>query len=352
MKKLLSVLVFLGLLVIIQMIIPMNTSRAELEVLNSTSYEIYGDYISKIKTGTTVKEFLKNVYIVFPLGNDRCEIYKGDKKVADTDLVSTGMEIKVITGTNFPFEYYSYKLAVRGDVNGDGKITVTDLSMLKTHLVKTKVLSNEYLKAIDVDYNGKVGITDLSKLKLMLLGLYDETAPTKTTVELQDYVSNTWTNRDVIQTFTAEDEGSGIAKFQYKEVDSIVDIFENNWIDVTNPFTLKEEGEYIIRVRAVDKMGNIGEASDEYTVKIDKTLPVEFELQAQKENTSITILAETTDELSGIAKYEYKINDGEWSTENVFSDLTIGEEYTVYARAIDNAGNIREATNNGLSIVL
>lgn len=352
MKKIMSIFIFVFILILIQIIIPMNTSRAELEVLNSTTYEIYGDYISKIKVGTTVKEFLENVYIVFPLGNDRCEIYKGETKAKDTDIVTTGMEIKVITGTNFPFEYYSYKLAVRGDVNGDGKITVTDLSKLKAHIVKSETLKNEYLKAIDIDYNGKVGITDLSKIKLMLLGLYDEIAPTKTTVELVDYTSDTWTNRDVIQNMTAQDEGSGIAKFQYKEVDSIVDIFENNWLDVANPFTIREEGEYIIRVRAVDKMGNIGEASDEYIVKIDKTLPVEFELKAETQDTTITITAETTDELSGIAKYEYKINEGEWIENNIFTDLTIGEEYLIYARAIDNAGNIREAKNNGLNIVL
>ena len=59
---------------------------------------------------------------------------------------------------------------ILGDVTGDGKIDVTDLSKVAAHIKGKKQLSETAAKAADVNGNGKVDITDLSKIAAHVKG--------------------------------------------------------------------------------------------------------------------------------------------------------------------------------------
>jgi len=59
----------------------------------------------------------------------------------------------------------------KGDINGDNKISITDISLLKLHLVGIKEIGQEHQIYADVSGDGKVNITDLSKLKIQFVGL-------------------------------------------------------------------------------------------------------------------------------------------------------------------------------------
>jgi len=63
------------------------------------------------------------------------------------------------------------KEIILADINGDGRISVTDLSQLKLHFVKIKLLNDTQLKAADINEDGRISMIDLSQLKLMLVGL-------------------------------------------------------------------------------------------------------------------------------------------------------------------------------------
>ncbi|MBP1592477.1 MAG: dockerin type I repeat-containing protein, partial [Oscillospiraceae bacterium] len=52
-----------------------------------------------------------------------------------------------------------------GDVNLDGKIDVTDLSVLSLSLVDKKELKGDSAKNADVDKDGKVALTDLATIR-------------------------------------------------------------------------------------------------------------------------------------------------------------------------------------------
>ncbi len=54
---------------------------------------------------------------------------------------------------------------VLGDVNGDGAVDLTDLSVLSVKLVDKKKFEGRQLKASDVDRDGEVGLTDLATLR-------------------------------------------------------------------------------------------------------------------------------------------------------------------------------------------
>lgn len=55
-------------------------------------------------------------------------------------------------------------VVVKGDVTGDGNISITDLVKVKRHLSKNDELTGVYETAGNVTDTGKIGITDLVKI--------------------------------------------------------------------------------------------------------------------------------------------------------------------------------------------
>ena len=95
---------------------------------------------------------------------------KGNIKITDDNqLVVTGMEI-VIKLNN---EELRYTVVVTGDLTGNGKMGIGDLSKLSRHAAGLdKTLIGAYLRASDVKRDGKYGgISDISKMSRVLAGL-------------------------------------------------------------------------------------------------------------------------------------------------------------------------------------
>ena len=65
---------------------------------------------------------------------------------------------------------HSLTVIVTGDLNGDGKVTISDMLMVKSSVLGGK-LSNVAAAAGDLNRDGKVTITDFLKVKSYLLGL-------------------------------------------------------------------------------------------------------------------------------------------------------------------------------------
>lgn len=88
-------------------------------------------------------------------------VYSGGK-VVTSGVVATGMTVKS-SGSEFV-------ISVTGDASGDGKITVTDVVKLQSHLLNKSTLSGAYLKAADLNADGNVTITDLVKAARVVAG--------------------------------------------------------------------------------------------------------------------------------------------------------------------------------------
>ena len=56
-----------------------------------------------------------------------------------------------------------------GDVNQDGKITSTDMLMLKEHIVETRTLTGQSGQNADINGDGNINSTDVAQLNRMLL---------------------------------------------------------------------------------------------------------------------------------------------------------------------------------------
>lgn len=140
------------------------TLRDEL-YLSSDTYKIgdndienYEDgdlYISRVVYNTTKEEFISNLDT-----NGDIIILKPDgTELQDGELVGTGMTLNVTKDT----DVIDLQIAVMGDLDGNGKVTPTDLSAMNHVILKTVTLENEYFIAADMDENGKVSATDLSE---------------------------------------------------------------------------------------------------------------------------------------------------------------------------------------------
>ncbi len=123
------------------------------------NYKIDDEYIYNVSPKTNLSEFTNNITT-----NMEYYIYdKSENVISGEQIISTGMKLKNITDT--------YKIVVKGDLNGDGKISITDVVKAKLHTVNIQILKDEFLKAADVNEDGKVTITDLVIINLASVNL-------------------------------------------------------------------------------------------------------------------------------------------------------------------------------------
>lgn len=125
------------------------------------NYEEGDKYISRVEQKIMLKDYINNLKT-----NGTIVVTKEDgTELTSDEYVGTGMTLTV-TKDN---ESIKLKIAVTGDLDGNGKITATDLSTMNQTILKLVTLENEYQIAADLDENGKITATDLSALNQMLL---------------------------------------------------------------------------------------------------------------------------------------------------------------------------------------
>jgi hypothetical protein len=87
------------------------------------------------------------------------------------ELVKNGAYVG--TGSHINANSESYYVVVRGDVTGDGVISVMDYITLRLSLLGISKLEGAYYSAADTDMNGMVSVTDYISLRLHILGITD-----------------------------------------------------------------------------------------------------------------------------------------------------------------------------------
>ena len=116
------------------------------------------EYLTKIEANTTIAQLKEKIKT-----NGTIKVLKDNNEITDTNtLVGTGMQIQI--------ETEKYIAIVKADLNGDGKIGLSDLSNIKFSLIGKKQLSIEAQIAGDINGDGKVSLSDMAKLKMYLVG--------------------------------------------------------------------------------------------------------------------------------------------------------------------------------------
>lgn len=127
------------------------------DMIISSSYKISGDYISGIQPGVSPEAFKSG----FILGEGVTMTVNGDK-------IGTG------TGIKFTKEGLTkiYTVVIRGDINGDSKVDVSDLLMIRNQILETTTLTPSQMIAANIDGQGGIQVGDLLNLRNGILGTY------------------------------------------------------------------------------------------------------------------------------------------------------------------------------------
>ncbi|WP_373459901.1 OmpL47-type beta-barrel domain-containing protein [Neobacillus driksii] len=168
----------------------------------------------------------------------------------------------------------------------------------------------------------------------------DKTSPVTTHSD----IPTNWTKKDVSATLSTTDENSGVAKTEYR-------INNGEWTEYNGSFNSFIEGMNTVDYRSVDNAGNV-EAYKSFEVDIDKTVPQTTLSPVKDEwyNSDVTLTLESSDNLSGVARTEYRVNNGDWQAYN--GTISISDEgiNKVEFRSIDNAGNVEKTKSVEIKI--
>ncbi|MEE0264053.1 MAG: dockerin type I repeat-containing protein, partial [Acutalibacteraceae bacterium] len=77
---------------------------------------------------------------------------------------------KVVLNPYFDMDY-DYVEDVRGDVSGDGEVSVIDVVMLQRHILNMSDLNDEYLARADINGDNAVDLIDVVMLARILVGI-------------------------------------------------------------------------------------------------------------------------------------------------------------------------------------
>ena len=129
------------------------------EIVSST-YKISDSYLRAIPNGTSASTLLKNLAPA-----DGVAIHKGASAASGT--VGTGMTVDYTQNGKL---VQTLTVVVTGDINGDGKCTLTDMVQLRSHLLGKSKLSGAALQAADINGDGQCTLTDMVQCLSVQLG--------------------------------------------------------------------------------------------------------------------------------------------------------------------------------------
>lgn len=125
---------------------------------NSKDYKIKDNVIVNVSGYTNKQEFAKK------LNNSlKYQILRNGQALGENDYVATGDTLKLENGKEFD-------ISVTGDLNGDGKVNITDVIRLRKYILTRSNLNKIQLLAADTNLDEKaISVSDLIKLRLIVL---------------------------------------------------------------------------------------------------------------------------------------------------------------------------------------
>lgn len=147
---------------------PISWGGIEIEYVDSKKYfptdipyviDNAKDLIKSIKKETNVNDFVASLNV-----NDdgNIKVYDNTGETEITGNIGTGMIARITD--EYDNNIMDLDVVVKGDVSGDGNISITDLVKVKRHLSKDDELTGVYEIAGNVSDTGEIGITDLVKI--------------------------------------------------------------------------------------------------------------------------------------------------------------------------------------------
>lgn len=132
------------------------------QVLSNVDVKIDETFMSGIKEETTTTTLNNSITKEYPNVSVKITDNEGN---GTTGNLKTGDKITIKTNS----EEKTYTIVIKGDTNGDGKISTLDLLRVQKHILSYSKLTDEYLEACDTNYDGKVNTLDLLRVQKHIL---------------------------------------------------------------------------------------------------------------------------------------------------------------------------------------
>lgn len=142
-----------------------KTAMGDTPTVTSSSYNI-GDYITGVSPQTSVASFMQGLTVK----NGSLELTASSDKVKSSGYVFTGDKLRLKADSAVK---KTYPVIIKGDVSGDGKITILDLAKVQKHILSVTSLKGVYQKAADTNSDSHINIIDLARVQKHILGVSD-----------------------------------------------------------------------------------------------------------------------------------------------------------------------------------
>lgn len=136
------------------------------EILNGIGIKVSDNFISNLELGENVSNVINKVLNSYHFAT--IKVYEANGTEVTEGNLKTGQTVTIVNAGKSE----SFKTVLYGDTNGDGLIDIRDLLIIQKHLVKSKIINGEYLRASDLNKDGIVDIRDLLLEQKSLLGQY------------------------------------------------------------------------------------------------------------------------------------------------------------------------------------
>lgn len=123
------------------------------------------NYISKINAGSKLNSITDNITVSSGLKIISKDI--NGNELTNDNVIGTGTTISIMENDK---SLAKYTVVIRGDVNGDGKITSSDYVNIKNNIMGTISLSDVKKLGADVNKDGKVTSSDYVLIKNHIMG--------------------------------------------------------------------------------------------------------------------------------------------------------------------------------------
>lgn len=97
------------------------------------------------------------------------EVRTAEDAVKTDGVIATGDKLTVLYAGGTVWREYTF--VVKGDVNGDGAVTILDLLQVQKHLLDVSYLSDARMQAAELNGDGRLTILDLLRMQKHLLGI-------------------------------------------------------------------------------------------------------------------------------------------------------------------------------------
>ena len=134
--------------------------------LTADGYTLSDSYILGVPLGGLTADVLPHLSAA---NGGSVEVRTAEDAVKTDGVIATGDKLTVLYAGGTVWREYTF--VVKGDVNGDGAVTILDLLQVQKHLLDVSYLSDARMQAAELNGDGRLTILDLLRMQKHLLGI-------------------------------------------------------------------------------------------------------------------------------------------------------------------------------------